>query len=133
MICIYNSAQSGMLSYFGHPQNYILPFGCCFWPSVHALPKPSAPRPGSQRRYRMKNRWHSELSSLTHIFIFTYRLLGSHLFKHLKNTLLSPAREQLDQQTLQMCCRVNVAPRIERAKTSVCEETRKYKLLQGVY
>lgn len=31
-----------------------------------------------------------------HAFIFTSRLLGSHLFKHLKNTLRSPAREKTE-------------------------------------
>lgn len=69
-----------------------------------------------------------------HVFIFTSRLLGSHLFKHLKNTLLSPAREPLDQQTLGMCCRVNVAPKIDgRRDLSVKKPGNRSQLLRGVY
>lgn len=62
------------------------------WPSVHVAPKPSAPRRGSQRRPGIKNRWQSELCSLTRaLFIFAPGILGSHLLKHLKNTLISAA------------------------------------------
>lgn len=117
MICIYitvesfHSADNLKMTYYH--------FAVVFLQSVHApQQKPSAPGPGSQRRSGMKNRWHSELSSLSHVFdIFTPRRLWSHLFKHLKNTLLSSARERrerLDQKTPQICCRVNAAPEAER-------------------
>lgn len=69
-----------------------------------------------------------------HVFIFTSRLLGSHLFKHLKNTLLSPARELLDQQTSGMCCRVNAAPKIDgRRDLSVKKPGNRSQLPRGVY